>query len=112
MKQMKKKKKYDSFIKDILHLATSLKVLEAKARKMGIFLCERELVECKCGFVEDVASDGRLITYKKGDKIEDTGLRFRKTAGKYYVCPVCKSRIMGTAYFTIGNRKKPWRAGI
>jgi len=81
-------------IKDISRFAASIKKLETQAKKMGIFMNDRELSECKCGFQEDVASDGRLITYKKGDKVKDTGLRFRKTAGAKYVCPVCKSVVM------------------
>lgn len=53
-----------------------MRVLEAEAKKNGIFLCDRELFECKCGFMEDVAFGGRLITYKKGDRAVDSGLRF------------------------------------
>lgn len=67
--------------------------MEAQAKKTGIFLCKRELLDCKCGFMEDVAFDGRLITYKKGDRTVDTGLRFKKAAENNYVCPICKSRI-------------------
>lgn len=70
-----------------------MKILEAQAKEAGIFLCECEFHECKCGFMEDVAFDGRLITYKKGDRTIDTGLRFKKAAKNNYVCPICKSRI-------------------
>jgi len=96
-------------IKDVSRFASSIKKLEAQAKKLGIFTNDRELLECKCGLWEDVASDGRLITYKKRDKVEDTGLRFRKTAGNKYVCPVCKSVVTAN---TAPSQKRRKETGV
>jgi len=60
------------------------------AREVGIFLNDRELLSCNsCGLLEDVDITGRLITYKSGDPVFDSGMRFVKGEGDTYVCPVC-----------------------
>jgi predicted RNA-binding Zn-ribbon protein involved in translation (DUF1610 family) len=60
------------------------------AREAGLFLNDRELLSCdSCGFLEDVDVTGRLITYKSGEAVFDSGMRFEKGEGDTYVCPVC-----------------------
>jgi len=60
------------------------------AREAGIFLNDRELLRCdSCGLLEDVDITGRLITYKSGKAVSDSGMRFEKGGGDTYVCPVC-----------------------
>ena len=60
------------------------------AREAGIFLNDRELLSCdSCGLLEDVNITGRLITYKSGEAVFDSGMRFEKGEGNTYVCPVC-----------------------
>ena len=47
------------------------------ARENGLFLNDRELLSCdSCGLLEDVDITGRLITYKSGEAIFDSGMRF------------------------------------
>ena len=60
------------------------------AREAGVFLNDRELLSCEsCGLLEDVDITGRLITYKSGEAVFDSGMRFEKGEGGTYVCPVC-----------------------
>ena len=60
------------------------------AREVGIFLNDRELPRCDtCGLLEDVDIKGKLITYKSGYPVFDSGMRFEKGEGNKYVCPVC-----------------------
>jgi hypothetical protein len=72
------------------------KALDDLAREFGIFVDDRELVECpRCGLVEDVAFDGRLISYKADDpSMRDTGLRFT-FQGKTCRCPACGHEFSG-----------------
>jgi len=60
------------------------------ARKHSLFLNDRGLLRCdRCGLLEDVDIKGRLITYKFGEAVFDSGMRFEKGEGDTYVCPVC-----------------------
>ena len=64
------------------------------AREAGLFLNDRELLSCdSCGLLEDVDITGRLITYKSGEDVFDSGMRFKKGEGDTYVCPVCGSLV-------------------
>jgi hypothetical protein len=48
------------------------------------------LLSCdRCGLLEDVDITGRLITYKSGEAVFDSGMRFEKGEGNAHVCPVC-----------------------
>ena len=50
--------------KSIYLLAAELTKLKARAKALGVFTNERELLACpRCGLVEDVTCDGLLITY-------------------------------------------------
>ncbi len=58
------------------------------------FIHDRELLECTCGLIEDVAFDGSLFTYHKNDHaLKDTGLRFTKVNEDTFCCPVCKAKL-------------------
>lgn len=60
------------------------------AQENGLFLNDRELLSCdSCGLLEDVDITGRLITYKSGEAVFDSGMTFEKGEGDTYVCPVC-----------------------
>lgn len=53
---------------------------------------DRDLLRCPaCGLMEDVLSDGVLVTYHDGSDREDTGLRFAEDPQKdgRFVCPTC-----------------------
>jgi hypothetical protein len=67
-----------------------LKGLEDLARELGVFVNDRELVECpRCGLIEDVAFGGKLISYRADDpSMTDTGLRFT-FQGETCRCPSC-----------------------
>lgn len=62
-----------------------------QAAAMGVFTNDRELLECsKCGLVEDVLTDGILVTYHKNIRNpNDSGLRFEKIGEDKFRCPAC-----------------------
>jgi len=71
-------------------LLREIRHVHGLAREAGIFLNDRELLSCdNCGLLEDVDITGRLITYKSGKAVFDSGMRFEKGEGNTYVCPVC-----------------------
>lgn len=74
-------------------LAAQLRDIRQKAKELGIFTDDRELLECPhCGLLEDVACDGQLFTCKSGDPtLRDTGLRFQEISSKRFRCPMCQS---------------------
>jgi rubredoxin len=77
-------------MKHLRALAAQLVALEAKARALGLFLNDRELLVCpKCGLQEDVAFSGQLISSHPDSIGEDTGLRFEQLADGRFRCPVC-----------------------
>ena len=60
-------------------LATEIAALQAKARALGLFANDRELLECPvCGLMENVAASGLLLTCRPESLDEDTGLRFEE----------------------------------
>ncbi len=76
--------------KRIVNLAAKLSAVQKQAEKLGIFTESRDLLKCtKCGLMEDVLCDGRLVTYYEGKKIDDTGLRFKQKKDGAYYCPKC-----------------------
>jgi hypothetical protein len=70
-------------------LAEDIIRIQKQAKSLGIFVNDRELLECPgCDLVEDVAFDGSLITYhRESDDITDSGLRFEEMADAQYVGP-------------------------
>jgi len=85
-------KQFDDLLHNISKLANDLSTAQRQAEALGVFTSERELLECPdCGLLEDVASDGRLITYyKEAGVIGDTGLRFQEVDHVHFCCPCCK----------------------
>jgi len=86
----------DALVDSIAAIARRLGDLETQASALGIFTDDRDLLTCaKCGLMEDVLIDGRLVTYHEECTSEDTGLRFAESAqgiGRF-TCPECGSRV-------------------
>ena len=77
-------------MKHLRTLAAEVVALQAKARALGLFANDRELLECpKCGLQEDVAFSGLLSTSYADSIGEDTGLRFEDLARDRFRCPAC-----------------------
>ena len=72
-------------------LTWQLEQVKAQARALGIFTGDRELLECPtCGLLEDVTSEGLLVTYRKDSAdLKDCGLRFRPEGKTSFACPAC-----------------------
>src|SRR3989304_547821 len=62
----------------ILPLAKELSRIYKQAESLGLFINDRELLECpKCDLIEDVAYSGGLTTYhRNSNNWNDCGLRF------------------------------------
>lgn len=72
-------------------MASRIVELQKTARGLGIFVDDRELLACsKCGLMEDVLFDGRLVTCREAGGT-DTGLRFtgQPRADGRFTCPEC-----------------------
>jgi predicted RNA-binding Zn-ribbon protein involved in translation (DUF1610 family) len=82
-----------SLDQDISVLAAQLVELNRKARELGIFTNDRELLQCpQCGLAEDVACDGRLMTIQSADETcSDTGMRFQEIDATHFRCPSCQN---------------------
>jgi hypothetical protein len=75
-------------------LATEIAALQAKARALGVFANDRELLECPdCGLMENVACGGRLFTCHPESLDEDTGLRFQELSRDRFRCPACGAAV-------------------
>jgi len=69
-------------------------MLQKHAAALGLFTKERDLLRCPhCGLQEDVDVTGRLLTYFKGRRQKDTGLRFRRLNQQAWFCPRCQAKI-------------------
>lgn len=91
-------KDYNELLKDISSLAKQFSIFQKEAEKLGVFTESRDLLECKkCKLMEDVLCDGRLVTYYSGEKIHDTGLRFKQKTKKAFYCPNCGANIICTS---------------
>jgi hypothetical protein len=88
---------------DVDVLASSIKTIlrrfgdiEKRARELGVFTGDRELLVCpRCGLVEDVLIGGQLVTWHGVSEGQDTGLRFTEptTVGGSFTCPECGSDV-------------------
>ena len=79
-------------------LAARLAGLQKRAKALGVFANDRELLACpRCGLMEDVASTGLLITCRETALGEDTGLRFVQLADDIFRCPSCAQRVEAPA---------------
>jgi hypothetical protein len=76
-------------------LATEIAALQAKARALGLFANDHELLECTdCGLMENVAAGGgRLFTCRPEALDEDTGLRFEELSRARFRCPACGATV-------------------
>ena len=75
---------------DLRELAARLAALQEKARSLGLFAGDRELLECpNCGLLEDVTFTGQLITWRPSAEGQDTGLRFQELPRDRFRCPAC-----------------------
>lgn len=85
----------DGLTSSIRKLLEGYEELRARARELGVFTNERELLSCpRCGLVEDVACSGLLITHRTGDLAKDTGLRFTEIAEGRFTCPACGAEVV------------------
>jgi len=75
----------------IVELVRQLEELKARARTLGMFTDDRELLRCpKCGLIEDVLCGGLLVTYHEEGDRKDTGLRFAESGTEgCFTCPEC-----------------------
>ncbi len=81
-------------VSNLMPLVRRLVKVKKQAEAIGLFTHDRELLECPCGLIEDVAFDGSLFTYDKKDHaFKDTGLRFVKVNENTFCCPVCKTKL-------------------
>ena len=89
-----------SVSRDLAVLARQLEKVKQQAQALGIFTDNRELLECPfCGLLEDVTSEGLLITYhKESVGMEDGGLRFIQVDDSSFQCPKCGTRTKAVAY--------------
>ena len=77
-------------MKNLRALAAQVVALQAKARALGLFVDDRELLTClKCGLQEDVTFSGLLITSRSDAVGEDTELRFEELTQGRFRCPAC-----------------------
>jgi hypothetical protein len=95
-KKKKAKSGYDRLVEDVSSIVRGFQPILKQAEKLGIFLGDRELLDCKkCGLEEDVTTDGVLIVTNRRDRTADTRLRFKelKKRPSYFKCPGCKTPI-------------------
>jgi uncharacterized C2H2 Zn-finger protein len=100
----------DQTLNNLRELASRLVALQEEARSLGLFVGDRELLECpKCGLLEDVAFIGQLITYHPSadgpdtEDTTDTGLRFEELSENYFRCPACGSLVQENSETTEAN---------
>ncbi len=76
-------------------MAQKLSELHEKARELGLFTTDRELLTCmSCGLLEDVTVDGFLITHDgEHSEVVDSGLRFNEMQDGRFSCPRCGANI-------------------
>jgi uncharacterized C2H2 Zn-finger protein len=85
---MKRKQNEES----IHELAGRLVEAKEKARQLGMFVDDRELLTCpECRLMEDVSVNSILLTCYPTNLGVDTGLRFVETdkAAHRFRCPAC-----------------------
>ena len=64
---MKKNNNKTSLMAEILPLAKEIQRLRKQAEEWELFTDDRELLECGCGLIENVACGGRLFTCRNGE---------------------------------------------
>src|SRR3989304_2714549 len=81
---------------EIRALVRELTKVQERARKLGLFCNDRELLSCsRCGLEEDVTVEGFLIVTNHPNRDADTGIR--PPAGgevkDQYRCPGCGKNV-------------------
>ena len=88
-------------------LARQLSDMQKRAKALGVFTNDRELLECpRCGLLEDVTSTGLLITCRANVLGEDTGLGFVQLADHTFRCPSCAQQVEAHAAELEKTRKQ------
>ncbi|MDI6809019.1 MAG: hypothetical protein QME66_08570 [Candidatus Eisenbacteria bacterium] len=97
----------NSLADDISNLIAQFHGVVQKAKELGIFTNDRDLLQCtRCGLAEDVACGGRLITIESTDgPFTDTGLRFKEIDSTHFRCPRCNSILDVAGRGEAGNGK-------
>jgi len=87
--------KTENEMKGLIAAVRQLERIKKRARALGIFTDDRELLECSgCGLKEDVTFEGLLMTYdKNATLLEDSGLRFNRIDETSYACPACGAMV-------------------
>jgi hypothetical protein len=90
-----RKSNHPKIISKIRPIARELTRIKRPAEALGIFTNDRELLECTAfDLVEDVSSEGFLITYYRNSySVDDCGLRFEELKHHVFRCPVCKTEL-------------------
>ena len=81
---------FRELVAEIHPLAEKWQALNNRAKALGLFADDRELLACpRCGLEEDVSSTGELLSCREASVGLDTGLRFQQTGKKRFRCPSC-----------------------
>jgi hypothetical protein len=101
---------------DVRALVTEIAALQAKAKSLGLFAHDRELLECPaCELMENVAAGRGFFTCCPESLCDDTGLRFEELARGRFRCPGCGATVRESdSSAPVAQRKKgerPCRAG-
>lgn len=91
-KRARRQGEVEALVDSIGAIARRLGKLQTQARALGVFTNDRDVLTCpKCGLMEDVLVDGRLVTYHEENNPKDTGLRFAESAQQSgrFTCPEC-----------------------
>ncbi|WPL18369.1 hypothetical protein Thiowin_03440 [Thiorhodovibrio winogradskyi] len=80
-----------SDLNPLRQLCQQLARAQSEAAALGLFVDDRELLDCpKCKLFEDVTAGGLLMTSRKlATPAIDTGLRFRQVSSTTFQCPAC-----------------------
>ena len=94
-------------MKELRALAEQVVALQARARALGLFANDRELLECPdCGLMENVAAaGGGLFTCRPESLDEDTALRFEELSPDRFRCPACGATICEEESIVPATRK-------
>jgi rubredoxin len=82
--------------KELRALFRQLQKAQEKARSLGIFIDDRELLECpECGLCEDITFQGFLFTHHKDDIFQENprDIQFRQIDDDHFECPVCETTV-------------------
>jgi len=103
-------------LKALRALAAEVVAWQRRARAVGLFANDRELLECpECGLQEDVAFNGLLMTSYPQSIGEDTGLRFKELSSDRFRCPACGATVREPDSTALASKrtkggKRPCRA--